>query len=73
MVLVNLTVPRTWEAGNSDTLAQGAARNRAALVDWHTRSAGRADLMAPDGYHLRSAGAQEYAAAMAAAVIGPAG
>jgi hypothetical protein len=72
VVLVNLTVPRPWEAANNQTLYQCAVRNGTAFVDWHARSAGRVDLLAPDGFHLRSVGAQEYAAAIAAATTLPA-
>ena len=68
VIIVNLTVPRSWEAANNDTLAQCAARHGATLVDWHSISAGRADLLAPDGYHLQPAGAREYAAAIARAL-----
>jgi hypothetical protein len=72
VILVNLSVPRSWEAANNDALLQCAVRNGAAFVDWHSLSAGRADLLASDWVHLRPAGAQAYAAAIAAAVAAPA-
>ena len=56
VVLVDLTVPRSWEAGNNVTLRDCAARDGAAFVDWHAISAGRADLLAPDGFHLNAGG-----------------
>jgi lysophospholipase L1-like esterase len=68
VIVVDLTVPRAWEAGNNVTLRDCAARNGAAFVDWHAISAGRADLLAPDGFHLTAAGATAYAAAIAAAL-----
>jgi lysophospholipase L1-like esterase len=65
VVMVTLTVPRTWQDGNNATIRACAARNDAALVDWHAASAGHSDLLAPDGYHLRAAGARLYAALIA--------
>jgi len=71
VILVNLSVPRSWEAANNDTLLQCAVRSGAAFVDWRALSAGRADLLASDWVHLRPAGAQVYANAIAAAVTAP--
>jgi len=68
VIIVDLTVPRSWETGNNITLRDCAARDGAAFVDWHAVSAGRADLLAPDGFHLNAAGAAAYAAAIAAAL-----
>ena len=48
VVLVNVHVPRPWEAPNNDVLAACAARHGAVIVDWHTNATG----LAPDGYHL---------------------
>lgn len=68
VVIVGLTVPRSWEAANNVTLRDCAVRNGAAFVDWHALSAGRADLLAADGFHLNAAGATAYAAAIAGAL-----
>jgi lysophospholipase L1-like esterase len=68
VIIVDLTVPRSWEAGNNVTLRDCAARNGAAFVDWHAISADRTDLLAGDGFHLNSAGATAYAAAIAGAL-----
>jgi hypothetical protein len=65
VVMVTLTVPRTWQDGNNATIQACAARNDAALVDWHAASAGHPELLAPDGYHLRAAGARLYASLIA--------
>jgi hypothetical protein len=61
VVLVNIKVPRAWEAGNNVVLANCAARNGVPLVDWKGSSAGQTGLFAADGYHLTSAGAHLYA------------
>jgi len=68
VVMVTLTVPRTWQDTNNVTIRACAARNHAGLADWHALSAGHPELLAPDGYHLRPAGAHAYAALIAAAV-----
>lgn len=64
VVLVNVHVPRSWEATNNDVLAACAARHGARLVDWHTNATG----LAGDGYHMGSSGAGQYAALVAAAL-----
>ncbi len=61
IIMVTLTVPRTWQDPNNATIRACAARNHAIVADWHAISAGRADWLAPDGYHLRPAGAAQYA------------
>ena len=66
VIIVNLRVPRTWEPGNNQTLFECAVRNGTAYVDWYNLSAGHPDWLAPDGYHMRPAGAAAYAAAIAA-------
>jgi hypothetical protein len=69
VVIVNLTVPRSWEAPNNAALASGVQRSsNAVLVDWNSASAGRTDLFWDDGMHLRPAGAALYARLVAAAV-----
>ena len=62
--LVNVHVPRPWEAPNNDVLAACAARHGATIVDWHTNAVG----LAPDGYHLGGLGTAAYATLIAAAV-----
>jgi peptidoglycan/LPS O-acetylase OafA/YrhL len=69
VVLVNVRVPRRWEGPNNATLAEQAARYpNAVLVDWYAASADRSEWLYQDGIHLRPAGAQVYAALIAAAV-----
>ena len=64
VVLVNVHVPRPWEAQNNDVLAACAARHGATIVDWHTNAVG----LAPDGYHLGRSGPDAYATLIAAAL-----
>jgi len=71
VVMVTLTVPRTWQDANNVTIRACAARNHAGLADWHALSAGHPELLAPDGYHLRPAGARAYASLVAAALKAP--
>jgi lysophospholipase L1-like esterase len=71
VVMVTLTVPRTWQDANNVTIRACAARNHAALADWHAVSAGHPELLASDGYHLRAAGARVYASLIAAALKAP--
>jgi peptidoglycan/LPS O-acetylase OafA/YrhL len=61
VVLVNVRVPKPWEASVNDALTAAARRYRnVVLADWHARTDGRADLLF-DGIHTTKAGAREYA------------
>ena len=64
VVLVNVHVPRPWEAQNNDVLAACAARHGATIVDWHTNAVG----LAPDGYHRGGPAPAAYPRQIAAAV-----
>jgi Domain of unknown function (DUF4214) len=64
VVLVTLHVPRSWEAGNNAVLRDCAFRHGAGIADWSS-TAGGADYLAGDGYHLDSDGAQAYAGLIA--------
>jgi len=64
VLLVNVHVPRPWEAPNNDVLASCAARHGATIVDWHTNAVG----LAPDGYHLGGSGPDAYATLIATAL-----
>lgn len=69
VVFVNLKVPRSWQDANNAVLASGVPRYKTArLVDWYDASAGQPVFFAPDGFHLRPAGAAAYAGLIAAAV-----
>jgi len=69
VVLVNVRVPRRWEGPNNATIAEQVGRYpNAVLVDWYAASVDQSEWLYQDGIHLRPAGAQVYAALIAAAV-----
>lgn len=69
VVIVNVRVPRDWEAGNNAVFAAGVARySNAILVDWHGASAGNPALFWEDSIHLRPEGANLYASLIAQAL-----
>jgi peptidoglycan/LPS O-acetylase OafA/YrhL len=60
VVLVNIRVPRSWEAEVNATLAQAVhGWHGAVLADWHTAS-GRPGLLYDDGTHPNPAGQRVY-------------
>jgi len=62
VVIVNLKVPRRWEAPDNAVLADGVRRHpNTVLLDWHAVGSSRPDIFWTDGYHLRPHGAQLYA------------
>jgi len=69
VVVVNLRVPRAWEAPNNAILAEVVARHpNAVLVDWHAASEGRGDYLYDDQIHLKPEGAAVYASLIAQAI-----
>ena len=61
-LLVNAKVERPWQDLVNSRLAAAAERHpNAVLVDWHGLSEGHPEWFAPDGAHLRPAGARAYA------------
>jgi hypothetical protein len=69
VVVVNLRVPRAWEAPNNAILADVVARHpNAVLVDWHAASEGRGDYLYDDQIHLKPEGAAVYASMIAQAI-----
>ena len=70
VVIVNLSLPRTWEASNNDMLAANVGRYaNARLVDWHTAALNHPEFFWDDRVHLRPAGATVYAAMIAYAAV----
>jgi hypothetical protein len=62
VVVVNVKVPRSWEAYNNDVIAAGVREMpNAVLVDWKGASEGRPELFYDDGMHLRPDGTAVYA------------
>jgi peptidoglycan/LPS O-acetylase OafA/YrhL len=69
VVLVNVFVPRRWEGEVNDRLRAAAARHpNVRIADWRSLPASNPALLAEDGYHLSTEGAQRYAEVVAAAV-----
>ena len=61
-LLVNAKVERPWQDLVNQRLAAAADRHsNAVLVDWHGLSEDHPEWFAPDGAHLRPAGARAYA------------
>lgn len=69
IVVVNLRVPRAWEAPNNALLSGLVSRHsNAVLVDWHQASAGRSEYLYDDQIHLTPEGAALYASLIADAI-----
>ena len=69
VVVVNLRVPRAWEAPNNALLSEVVGRHpNAVLVDWHAASEGRGDYLYDDQIHLKPEGAAAYASLIAEAI-----
>jgi lysophospholipase L1-like esterase len=66
VLVVNLKVPRWWEAEVNELLANGVKRyENAVLVDWHNVAKDRPELFWDDGYHLTPEGQALYAEVIA--------
>jgi peptidoglycan/LPS O-acetylase OafA/YrhL len=62
VLLVNAKVERPWQDLVNERLAAAAERHpNAVLVDWYGLSSQHPEWFAPDGAHLRPAGARAYA------------
>ncbi|MEI6665426.1 MAG: hypothetical protein WCL53_04660, partial [Chloroflexota bacterium] len=69
IVVVNLRVPRAWEAPNNALLSALVQRHsNAVLVDWHAASEGHPEFLYEDQIHLRPEGAALYASLIADAI-----
>lgn len=72
VVLVNVRMPRSWEAEVNAALAGATARwPNVVLVDWHGFSRDRTELFARDGIHVNRQGADAYALLIAAGLATP--
>ncbi len=61
VLIVNLKVPRPWEARNNAVLAAGVARYpNAVLMDWHGTIETQLNLLAADGTHMGGRSARLY-------------
>ena len=61
VILLNSKVPRPWEEQVNQTIADGANRYKATLIDWHTIASEHPEFFWDDGIHLRPEGAAFYA------------
>jgi hypothetical protein len=61
VILLNSRVPRPWEEQVNQTIADGANRYKATLIDWHTIASEHPEFFWDDGIHLRPEGAAFYA------------
>jgi len=62
LLLVNVKVPRRWEAEVNDRIAAAAERHpNVEVLDWRTVSESEDGLLWHDGHHLTPAGAERYA------------
>jgi hypothetical protein len=70
VIIVNISVPRTWEASNNDMIAANIGRYpNARLVDWHAAALNHPEFFWDDGVHLRPEGAATYAAMISYAAV----
>jgi len=61
VIVVNVRVPRAWEASNNAVISAGVGRHpNAELVDWFSASAGSPELFVSDGVHLQPPGQRLY-------------
>ena len=67
VVLINVRVPKSWQAESNTTIDGAATHPRFALADWYTAS-GAPGLLYPDAVHPDSAGQVVYAHLVARAV-----
>ena len=71
VVLVNVRVPKDWEASVNATLAAvGATYPNVRLVDWYAATSGHPELLTSDGVHLTADGNAVYVDLIARAVAG---
>lgn len=72
VVLVNVRMPRSWEAEVNAQLAAATGRwPNVVLVDWHAFSHDKTELFARDGIHVNRSGARSLAMLIAAGLATP--
>jgi peptidoglycan/LPS O-acetylase OafA/YrhL len=66
VIVLNLKVPRRWEAANNNVLAVHTPTfPNATLIDWHGEGLAHGDWFYQDGIHLNAAGRAAYASLIA--------
>jgi lysophospholipase L1-like esterase len=69
VLFVNVRVSRRWQDPVNEMLVERVGRYASAMiVDWHTASADRPELLRKDGVHLSTEGAQAYAELIAGCI-----
>jgi hypothetical protein len=72
VVIVNLRVPRRWEAGNNQVLAEGVRRYpNAVLMDWNGYVREHPGMVGGDGIHLGAKSARAYTSLVVDALLSP--
>lgn len=72
VLVVNLRVPRFWEASNNQVLAEGVKRYpNAVLIDWNGYTRANPGLVGGDGIHLGARSARAYTSLMVDALTSP--
>ncbi|MGI9584177.1 MAG: hypothetical protein ACR2N7_01135 [Acidimicrobiia bacterium] len=70
IILVNVVVPRGWEADTNTTILQAAAANNVvSFVDWNATANGEKALFRSDGYHPSTDGALLWAELIVAEIF----
>jgi len=61
VVVINVKVPRAWEAPNNEMLSAGVKRwPNAVLMDWHSHGKAHPELFGDDGVHMGSRGVKVF-------------
>jgi peptidoglycan/LPS O-acetylase OafA/YrhL len=61
VVVINVKVPRAWEAPNNSMMAAGVKRwPNAVLMDWHKHGAAHPELFGDDGTHMGPTGVRVF-------------
>jgi hypothetical protein len=72
VIVVNLRVPRRWEAGNNQVLAEGVKRYpNTVLIDWNGYTRANPGLIGDDGIHLGARSARAYTSLVVDALLSP--
>ena len=72
VIIVNNSMPRSWETQNNVLLANAVqSYPNAVLADWHALTATEPELLTGDDIHLLASGARAYAALVAPIALAP--
>ena len=69
VVFVNVKVPRSWEAGDNDTIQRWVPQfGNAVLIDWHREGTAHPEFFYGDNIHVNAAGQTRYAELVASRI-----